>query len=362
MRGSSNPQSSMFMAVPLERRVPADHPLRAIKAYADACLAELEPVFERMYSKQGRPSIPPERLLKSLLLIALYSVRSERLFCEQLEYNLLFRWFIDMDINEPAFNHSTFSHNQERLLKHDVASEFFSRIVELARKQNLISDEHFTVDGTLIESWASIKSFRPKGDDDTPPPSDIGGNTVDFRGEKRSNQTHESKTDPEAKLARKGQGKEAKLSIAAHALMENRSGFAIDLHVNQASGTAEREAALEMIDRRVSNPFKRRTLGADKGYDTRDFALALRRRGVTPHIAAKKRHSAVDARTTRHAGYVVSQRKRKLVEQIFGWAKTVAHWRKTRYIGIQLNQMHLYLVGAAYNLTRMAKLRPLAAL
>jgi transposase len=350
----------MFMAVPVDRRVPADHPLRGIKAYADACLVELAPIFEEAYSKKGRPSVPPERLLKSLLLMALYSVRSERLFCEQLEYNLLFRWFLDMDINEVTFNHSVFSHNKERLLQHEVASEFFRRIIALARKQNLISDEHFTVDGTLIESWASIKSFRPKDEDDAPPPGDIGGTSVDFRGEKRSNDTHQSKTDPEARLARKGFGKEAKLSIAAHALMENRNGLAIDIMTTTATGTAEREAALAMLDRSLT-PGKRRTLGADKGYESFEFVAELRAKGVTPHIAARSRRSTIDGRTTRHASYGVSQRKRKLVEQIFGWTKTVAVWRKSRYVGLKLNEFHLQIVGAAYNLTRMAALRPLTA-
>lgn len=352
----------MFMAVPMERRIPSDHPLRAIKAYADACLGELEPVFDEMYSKRGRPSIPPERLLKGLLLMALYSIRSERQFCEQLEYNLLFRWFLDMDINESSFDHSVFSHNQKRLLKHDVAAQFFRLVVQVARRQNLLSDDHFTVDGTLIESWASIKSFRPKGDDDdTPPPSDIGGTSVDFRGEKRSNKTHQSKTDPEARLARKGQGKEAKLSFAAHALMENRNGLALEFLVTEANGTAEREAALRMLDEQVSGKKRGRTLGADKGYDTRDFVRGLRERGITPHVAAKKNSVALDGRTTRHPTYGVSQRKRKLVEQIFGWTKTVGNWRKTRYIGLQRNQMYMYLAATAYNLTRIGKLRPLAA-
>jgi transposase len=360
MRGNRNPQPSMFMAVPVDRRVPADHPLRGIKAYSDACLAELAPIFEEAYSKKGRPSVPPERLLKALLLMALYSIRSERMFCEQLEYNLLFRWFLDMDINETAFNHSVFSHNKERLLEHEVAGEFFRRIVALARRQNLISDEHFTVDGTLIESWASIKSFRPKDENDPPPPSDIGGTSVNFKGEKRSNDTHQSKTDPEARLARKGLGKEAKLSVMAHALMENRNGLAVDFMTTQATGTAERDAALAMLARSLHGT-KRRTLGADKGYESFDFVEKLRAQGVTPHIAARSSRSTVDGRTTRHAGYLISQRKRKLVEQIFGWTKTVAAWRKSRYVGLRMNDFHLTIVGAAYNLTRMAKLRPLAA-
>lgn len=359
MRGSSNPQSSMFLSVPVERRIPATHPLRAIKAYSDACLAELESTFEMMYSKGGRPSIPPERLLKSTLLMALYSIRSERLFCEQLEYNLLFRWFLDMDVNEPAFNHSTFSHNRERLLAHDVAKRFFGEVVGTAKQQGLVSDEHFTVDGTLIEAWASIKSFRPKDEDDNPPPSDLGDTSVDFKGEKRSNKTHMSKTDPEARLARKGAGKEAKLSFAAHALMENRSGLLVDFAVTQATGHAERMAALGMLC--FNAPLnKHATVGADKGYDTADFVDGARRLGITPHVAQKK-HSAIDGRTASRAGYAISQKKRKLVEESFGWMKTVGQWRKTRYVGVQLNRMHGYMMAAAYNLVRMSRLRPLAA-
>jgi transposase len=343
-----------------ESRVPASHPLRRIKALADEALAKLSPVFDAMYSATGRPSIPPERLLKSSLLMALYTVRSERLFCEQLDYNLLFRWFLDMDMVEPGFDSTAFTHNRQRLLAHDVAGEFFRTVVAQARSARLVSHEHFTVDGTLIESWASLKSFKKKDDDDSTPPDDRGNPTVDFHGEKRSNDTHESKTDPDAKLARKGKGKEAKLAYSAHALMENRHGLLVDLQVDTADGRAERRNAIAMLDE--SLPGKRRiTLGADKGYDTRDFVAQCRERNVTPHVAqniAKNRGSMIDARTTRPPGYAVSQRVRKRVEEVFGWMKTVGNFRKTRYVGLGANQTAAYMIAAAYNLLRMAKLWP----
>jgi len=347
-----------------ESVVPAKHPLRQMKPLADEALATLSGTFDAMYSATGRPSIPPERLLKATLLMALYTVRSERLFCEQLDYNLLFRWFLDMDMTEPSFDHSTFSRNRQRLLDHDVAKEFFGVIVQQARTEGLMSDEHFTVDGTLIDAWASLKSFRPKDekpgkdDDGKGPPGNPGNRWVNFHGEKRSNETHESKTDPEAKLMRKGPGKEAKLSYSAHALMENRYGLLVDFRVEEANGYAERQAALAMLD----ETFPRHTpitLGADKGYDTRDFVDACRERNVVPHVAQNayvRRRSAIDGRTTRHPGYAISQRLRKRVEEIFGWAKTTGNFRRTRFRGKERTQLAAYFVGAAYNLLRVARL------
>jgi transposase len=343
-----------------ESRVPPSHPLRRIKALADDALAKLSPVFDAMYSATGRPSIPPERLLKSSLLMALYTVRSERLFCEQLDYNLLFRWFLDMSMLEDGFDSTAFTHNRQRLLAHDVAGEFFRTVVEQARSARLMSQEHFTVDGTLIESWASLKSFKRKDDDDSAPPDDPGNPSIDFHGEKRSNDTHESKTDPDARLARKGKGKEAKLAYSAHALMENRHGLLVDLQVDTADGRAERRNAIAMLDDSLAGT-RHITLGADKGYDTRDFVAQCRERNVTPHVAqyiAKNRGSAIDGRTTTPPGYVVSQRVRKRVEEVFGWMKTVGNFRKTRYVGLGANQIAAYLVATAYNLLRIAKLWP----
>jgi transposase len=365
MRGTESKQSSMLCLMSPESVVPAKHPLRKLKPLADQVLGRLSPTFEAMYSSIGRPSIPPERLLKATVLMALYSVRSERMFCEQLGYNLLFRWFLDMNMTEPGFDHSTFSRNRGRLLAHDVANEFFTAVVQLAREEDLLSDEHFSVDGTLIEAWASLKSFRPKeptardDDDDRDGPGGNAGNRwVDFHGEKRTNETHESKTDPEARLARKGCGKEAKLSYSAHALMENRNGILMDLKVDEANGRAERERALAMIDARLPGT-KPITLGADKGDDAREFVEQCRSRRVVPHVAQNqhaRRRSAIDARTTRHGGYVISQRIRKRIEEVFGWAKTVGNFRRTRFRGRARTQLAAYFVGAAYNLLRIAKL------
>jgi transposase len=342
-----------------EERVPREHPLRQIKKLADAALRELEVTFAAMYSSIGRPSIPPERLLKTTLLMALYSVRSERQFCEQLDYNLLFRWFLDMDMVEGSFDASSFSKNRRRLMVHDVAKLFFGAVVGQAKQAGLISAEHFSADGTLIEAWASLKSFKPKAEsskDEQPPPDDPGNPTVDFHGEKRSNETHESTTDPEAKLMRKGPGKEAKLSFSAHALMENRNGLLVDFRVAEANGRAEREVALEMLDA-ARDGSKRITAAGDKGYDTHDFVAQCRRRRITPHVAqnTSRRRSAVDRRTTRHAGYSISQRVRKLIEESFGWMKTVGGFRKTRYRGLARTALNGSFVAAAYNLLRVAK-------
>jgi transposase len=366
MRGTSPKQTSMLCLRSPEEAVPAEHPLRKIKKLVDAALATLSPTFDAMYSAVGRPSIPPERLLKASLLMALYTVRSERMFCEQLGYNLLFRWFLDMDMEQEPFVPTVFSHNRQRLIEHEVAQQFFETVVAQARTGKLLSEDHFTVDGTLLDAWASLKSFRPKDakkDDNEPPKDDPGNPTVNFHGEKRGNATHASTTDSEAKLARKGHGKEAKLSYSGHALMENRHGLIVDFRVVEANGTAERTTALQMV-RETLVGTHRITLGADKGYDTRDFVAGCRELNVTPHVACNDRRkggSAIDARTTRHAGYSVSQRIRKRVEEIFGWVKTVGNFRRTRYKGQARTQLAAHLVGAAYNLVRIARLLPEAA-
>jgi transposase len=357
MRGDATKQSALFSYVSPEQRVPAEHPLRPIKALAERVLSSLSRTFSRMYSKTGRPSIPPERLLKAQILIALYSVRSDRMFCEQLDYNLLFRWFLDMTIDEPSFDHSSFTKNRDRLLEHEVAGKFFAAVVEEARELGLISSEHFSVDGTLIEAWASLKSFRPKDEkpEDGDPPDDPGNPTVNFHGEKRRNDTHESTTDPEARLARKGTGKEARLCFSAHALMENRNGLLVDFLVGPATGTAEREYALAMLK---EHAHQGATVGGDKGYNHRAFVDGCRKLGVTPHVAEKAKHSAIDARTTRHRGYTWSMRIRKRIEEIFGWGKTTGGFRRTRFRGIQRTQQAGYFVGAALNLLRITRLVP----
>lgn len=361
MRGTQDRQQSMLGLTSIEARIPDDHPLRRIKKMADQELVRLSRVFDRMYSNLGRPSVAPETILKSLLLIALYSVRSERQFCEQLGYNLLFRWFLDMELIEESFDATVFSKNRERLMEHEVGRLFFDAVVRQAREAELMSDDHFTVDGTLIEAWASLKSFRPKGEDRSgdKDQGDPGNGWVDFHGEKRRNETHESKTDPDSRLIRKGPGKEAKLSYAAHAMMENRNGLLVDLQVSQATGSSEREVAEKMLKRQRQKGVKVKSLGADKGYDTQDFVKFLRRRKILAHVAANTRRrggSAIDARTTRHQSYSVSQRIRKRVEEIFGWMKTVGGFRKTRSKGTERTQLAAWWVGAAYNLVRMAKL------
>jgi transposase len=363
MRGISEKQSIMLTLISTENRVPKDHPLRPIKRMAEEELQRLSRVFDQMYSSVGRPSIAPERVLKSLLLIALYSVRSERQFCEQLDYNLLFRWFLDMNMVEESFDPTVFTKNRERLLNHEVGRLFFDAIVRKAREARLMSDDHFTVDGTLIEAWASLKSFRPKAEEKSQRPSDEdpGNPTVDFHGEKRSNKTHESTTDPESRLMRKGRGKEAKLCYGAHVLMENRNGLLVDFEVTKATGTAEEEAAEAMLKRQARKGIRPKTLGGDKGYDTRDFVATLRRRQITPHVAAnteRRGGSAIDGRTTRHRGYEISQRIRKKVEEIFGWMKTIGGFRRTRVKGEIRTQLAGWFVAAAYNLLRIAKLLP----
>jgi transposase len=360
VRGRQEPQVTMLAFIDLESRVPPDHPLRVIKELADQALKRLSPELERMYAQGGRPSIPPERLLKASLLIALFSVRSERAFCEQLNYDLLFRWFLGMNLMEPSFDATTFTKNRERLLKHQAGQALFDEVVLAADRQGLLSEEHFTVDGTLIEAAASMKSFRPREGEppDNSTDDDPGNPWVDFRGEKRRNVTHESTTDPEARLLRKGKGKEAKLVFMAHALMENRNGMLVDFQTTEANGTAERDTALVLVEEAKERGFHPKTLGGDKNYDTVDCVGKLRRRGVTPHVAQNNRgrSSAIDGRTTRHVGYAISQRIRKRVEEIFGWMKTVGGFRKTRYRGLDRTGLAGYLVATAYNLVRMVNL------
>lgn len=347
MRGRQPKQADMICLLNVEDRISKSHPLRRIKAMTDKALKSMSRKFSSMYSHTGRPSIPPERLLKGMLLMALYSIRSERQLCEQLEYNMLFRWFLDMDMNEPVFDHSTFSANRDRILGHDVVPRFFKKVVQQAEEAGLMSEEHFSVDGTLIDAWASMKSFRPKDEDDGD-----GNGWSDFRGQKRKNDTHESKTDPESRLMRKGLGKEAKLSFAAHALMENRNGLLKDVRVTQATGRSEREAALDMLE---ANGLTDITLGADAAYNSEDFRKACKKRGVDAHVAA--RGNSVP-RELFGPGYDASQKVRKRIEQIFGWAKTTGAMRKTRFKGRARIGLQFHVVGAAYNLVRMAKMMP----
>lgn len=359
MRGHAKAQPEFLSLISPESVVPPDHPLRAIKAHVDEVLRGMNRDFEAMYAEEGRPSIPPERLLKAKLLIALYSVRSERLFCEQLSYNLLFRWFLDMDLTEAGFVQSAMSKNQERLLKHRVVERFFRAVYDLSRRQGWASDEHFTVDGTLIEAAASLKSFAPKQSAQSPGDDDPGNPTVNFHGQKRRNDTHQSKTDPQARLYRKGQGKEAKLYFAAHALMENRHGLLSDIEVTSATETTEPRVALEQLGRHARRTRRKiRSVGADKNYHCAEFVGGCRRRGSRPHVAQIQDRwvKGLDGRTTRQSSYMLSQRKRKRVEEIFGWMKTVGGLRRTRFIGIERTGLWAYLVGAAYNLVRMSRL------
>jgi transposase len=357
MRGGDERQGIAFSYVSLESRVPKSHPLRRMREMVDAALVELSPEFEGLYSAIGRPSIPPERLLRALLLQVLFTIRSERMLMEQLDYNLLFRWFVGLSMDDPVWVPTVFTKNRDRLLEGEIAQAFFQRVLDQAKRHHLLSDEHFTVDGTLIEAWASQKSFRPQeAPPEDGPPDDPGNATVDFKGQKRSNATHESQTDPQARLYRKGPGHEAKLAYLAHALMENRNGLVVNTRVTAATGRAEREAAIAMLDDLRGS--RRRTLAADKGYDTHDFVATLRGIGVTPHVAQNTagRRSAIDGRTTRHSGYAVSQRVRKRVEEIFGWMKTIGLMRKTRHKGLPRIGWTFTLTAAAYNLVRMRNL------
>jgi transposase len=359
MRGPAERQAKMLLGVTAEDFIRAGHPIRRVRALVDEVLVALSPQLTAMYAPDGRYSVPPEHLIKASLLMALYSIRSERQFCERLQYDLLFKWFLGLNITDDAFDHSTFSKNRQRLLEHEVAAALLGEVVREARRRRLISEDHFSVDGTLLQAWASQKSVRPRDRQD--PPASGGGRAknpeVDFHREQRTNETHASTTDREAFFARKGRGQEAHLSYAGHILMENRNGLILDLLVTQATGTAEREAALVMLDRRRL-PRKRVTLAADKGYDTRAFVEELRQREVTPHVTQNtaNRRSAIDGRTTRHPGYAASQRVRKRIEECFGWIKTTGAGRKLRYIGTAKNQLWATLTAAALNLVRMANI------
>lgn len=356
MRGTDTQQSAMFSYLSPEDRVPAEHPLRAIRTMVDAALKALSPAFARIYSSFGRPSIAPEKLLRALLLQILYSIRSERMLMEQLQYNLLFRWFVGLSMDEAVWVATVFTKNRDRLLEGEIAQQFFALVLEQARSADLLSDEHFSVDGTLIEAWASHKSFRRK-DQPAPPSDDPGNPTVNFHGEKRSNETHESTTDPDARLARKSGGHESKLAFCGNVLMENRNGLVVDTELLQCNGTVERDAAMLMAERVGGTG--RITLGADKGYDTRDFVKEMRGMKVTPHVAQNAKRaggSAIDGRTTTHAGYQLSQRKRKRVEEVFGWVKTVGMLRKTRHRGWERVAWMFTFTAAAYNLVRMRNL------
>jgi transposase len=357
MRGKDTQQNAMFSYLSPEQRVPADHPLRPIRTMVDVALKGLSRSFGRMYADWGRPSIAPEKLLRALVLQVLYSIRSERMLMEQLEYNLLFRWFVGLNMDEAVWVATVFSKNRDRLLAGEIAEKFFAQVLEQARTNDLLSDEHFSVDGTLIEAWASQKSFQRKDENQAPPPDDPGNPTVDFHGEKRSNDTHQSTTDPEARLARKSSGHESKLAHCGNVLIENRNGLVVDTELVMASGTAERDAAVEMAERIDGE--KLVTVGADKGYDTRGFVRKMRERNVTPHVSQNTNRnggSAIDSRTTRHAGYQVSQRKRKRIEEVFGWLKTVGMLRKTRHCGIFKVGWVFTFAAAAYNLVRMRNL------
>jgi transposase len=356
MRGKPERQMGMLMSLSTEDLIPADHPIRRIRKVVDEVLGELDGEFAAMYSRIGRPSVPPEQLLKATVLMALYSVRSERAFCERLNYDLLFKWFLDLPIDAKAFDPTTFTKNRDRLLAHEIADRFFAAVVRQAKLRRYLSSDHFSVDGTLLEAWASHKSFKPN--DDPGPDGPSGRNVeVDFRGVPRSNKTHASTTDPEALLARKSNNTAARLCFAGHLLMENRNALIVDIELNQADGYAERAAALEMLAR-LPRRRRRRTVAADKAYDTAAFVTDCRDLGVTPHVAQNttNRRSAIDRRTTRHAGHRTSQRIRARIEEPFGWIKTIAGGRKLRYQGRQRNRAWFLLAGATYNLIRIAAL------
>ena len=346
----------MLTSLSTEDLIPSDHPIRRIRRVVDGVLAGLDGVFEAMYAAGGRRSVPPETLLKATVLMAMYSIRSERAFCERLNYDLLFKWFLDMRIDQPAFDASTFSKNRQRLLEHHVADEFFAAVVKQAKLRRYVSSDHFSVDGTLLEAWASHKSFKPKDDPPAGPPA--GRNTeVQWHGERRSNETHASTTDPQARLARKSNATAAKLCYSGHLLLEHRNALIVDAELTAATGYAERDTAIEMLGR-LPACRRRRTVAGDKGYDTKDFVARTRQIGFTPHVAQNttRQRSAIDARTTRHQGHLVSQRIRKRIEEPFGWIKTVAGGRKLRYIGQARNRAWFKITTAVYNLIRITAL------
>ena len=369
MRGSDERAGSLFSYLDIEERVPASNPLRKVRAIVNAALAALDADFAKLYAADGRPSIPPERLLRAALIQILFSIRSERQLMDQMHYNLLFRWFVGLGIDDPVWVATVFTKNRDRLLNTDIARKFLAAILSDKAVTPLLSDEHFSVDGTLIEAWASMKSFQPKATATSEPPAGEAGSSekgpktagegrnaeVDFHGRKRSNETHASVTDPDARLYRKGEGKEAKLCYMGHALMENRNGLVVEACLTRADGHAERNAALAMIEPRADRPV-RITLGADKGYDAEDFVNELKSMNVTPHVAAKAKGSAIDGRTTRHAGYAVSQRIRKRIEEAFGWSKTIGPAAKTMLRGLDRVGAQFTFTLAAYNLLRLPKL------
>ena len=357
MRGKQVRQLAMLSSLSPEDLIPSDHPIRRIRRVVDVVLADLDSEFEAMYATAGRPSVPPEQLLKATVLMALYSIRSERQFCERLNYDLLFKWFLGLAIDDRSFDASTFTKNRDRLLDHEIAERFFAAAVEQARLRRYLSSDHFSVDGTVLEAWASHKSFKPKDRDPNEPPPAGRNSEQDFHGEKRSNTTHESTTDPEARLYRKSQAAPAKMAYLGHVLMEHRHGLIVDMELTQADGYGEREAALTMIDR-LPTRRRRRTVAADKAYDTKDFVAGCRSRGFTPQVAqhTNGRRSAIDGRTTRHPGHAVSMRIRKRIEEPFGWAKTIAGGRKLRYRGRQRNKAWWLFTGAVYNIVRITAL------
>ena len=357
MRGIDHQQSDMFSYLSPEQRVRTDHPLRRVRAMTDEILNSMSPLFDAMYAEGGRPSIPPEKLLRAQLLQMLYSVRSERLLMEEIDYSILFRWFVGLNLDEAVWDATTFTKNRDRLLEGAVAKEFLAQVVERARQGGLVSDEHFTVDGTLLEAWASLKSFQPKEQKATTPPDDPGNPSVDFHGQNRSNDTHESKTDPDAKLARKGPGKEAKLSYSGNLQVENRHGLIVNAEVLEANGRAERDAALVMLEQVPGDG--RITVAGDKGFDTAEFVAECRHMNVTPHVAqntARPGGSAIDSRTTRHTSYAISQKKRKRIEECFGWLKDIALLRKLKHRGLFKVGWIFTFAAAAYNLVRLRNL------
>jgi len=354
MRGTPDPQLAMLTSLSTEDLVPVDHPIRRIRVVVDAVLGELDDTFDAMYAAGGRRSVPPEVLLKSSVLMAMYSIRSERAFCERLNYDLLFKWFLDMRIDERAFDATTFSKNRTRLLEHEVADEFFAAVVDQAKLRRYVSSEHFTVDGTLLKAWASHKSFKPKDGPPAEPPT--GRNSeVQWHGERRTNDTHASTTDPEARLYRKSNNTAATLCYSGHLLMENRSALIVDAELTFADGYAERATAQVMLTR-LPAMARRRTVGGDKGYDTKAFVAGVRGLGFTPHVAPNTQHSAIDARTTRHQGHQVSMRIRKRIEEPFGWMKTIGGGRQLRYRGRQRNRAWFKMTAAVYNLIRITNL------
>ena len=356
MRGQEQKQTEAFSYISMEDRIPLKHPLRIVKKIANALIAELDPLFERIYSSEGRPSIAPEYLLRASLLQILYTIRSERNLMEHIDFNILFRWFVGLGLDAPVWDHSAFTENRERFLESEVAHHFFEKVVAYARKKGLLSDDHFTVDGTLVEAWASMKSFQPKTPSDSTVDAGSAGKNpdVDFHGEKRTNATHASRTDPDARLYKKSAGSASKLCYMGHVLMENRNGLVVKNTLTHASGTGEREAALLMMEELGAT--KHRTLGGDKGYDADDFVQTLRSRKITPHIAPKTNSIGIDQRTTRHEGFMISQRIRKRVEEIFGWAKTIGMIRKVKLRGVKLVGGLFALNMAVYNLVRIGNL------